>query len=201
VIAGGTANEDAGIILNAAALPTDMQIAVQHQVMLTSAGSGSEAEMLAVVQATAQPTVAPATEEDARRRIVAYQQDDGDAYITYIDPGDQEWYWVADAWSLTPGAWGTVTLGTPVIYDFFSDGASWWIEVRDGTGTGVLTTTAAEPIPWSGVKNPTLDDRWLYWGEVYTDQFAASAESDWFYLRDFVDPEPTTELGYQVAQP
>jgi parallel beta-helix repeat protein len=199
-IADGGQPEDAGIILNDAALPTDVQFTVQHQVKLVSGLPGSEAEMLAIVQDSSQSTVADSSTENSRRRIVAYEQDDGDAYISYVDPLDQQWYWYADAWSLVPDLWGTVTVDTPAIYDLFSDGASWWIVVRDGTGA-VLTTTATAPVPWSSVKNPGPDDLWLYWGEVYTDQFWASTESDWFYLRNFVDPEPTAVLGVQVTPP
>jgi hypothetical protein len=202
-ISGGLAPTDAGIILNNAALAPDLQFAVQHQVKLVSGLGGSEAEMLAVVQATPQPTVDTATNEASRRRIVAYQQDNGDAYISYIDALDHPWYWYADNWWTAPdpvNPWGTVAVNTTAIYDIFSDGTYWWIVVRDGTGAP-LTTTVTALVPWSNVKNTSPDDRWLYWGEVYTDQFAASTESDWFYLRDFVDPEPTTVLGFQVTPP
>ena len=41
----------------------------------------------------------------------------------------------------------------------------------------------------------TGDPFWFYWGEAYTDFYFTDVKSDWVYVRDYVDPEPSTALG------
>jgi hypothetical protein len=198
-INGGSTDPDAGIILNAGMLPADLKFVVQHQAALISAnGTGNpEAKVLAVVQASSQPGVASTAVEDPRRRIMAYQRADAEAYIFYMDGSDQRVYWNGTTWSATEDSWGSVNLGDYTVYDLVSDGTNWGIVVRNAGGT-VLTTTT--PISWSSVKDST-ESRWLYWGEVYTDQYWATTRSEWFYLRDYVDPEPSTTLAGEVTFP
>ena len=198
-IDGGSTDPDAGIILKAGILPADLEFAVQHQAALISAnGTGNpEAKVLAVVQASSQPTIAAAAVEDPRRRIVAYQRVDGASYIIYVNASSLPVYWNGSAWSTTSASWGTLALGTPAVYEFVSDGTNWSIVVSNASGTPLTTTTL---IAWSSVKD-TSENRWLYWGEVYTDQYWAMTRSEWFYLRDYVNPEPSTALAGEVALP
>jgi CSLREA domain-containing protein len=200
-ITGGTQETDAGIIINTAPLSASNQFAVQHQVTITGGIAGSEAEMLAVVESNAQPTVDDAEVEDPRRRIVVTQRvDDGEVCIFYMDTTPQTLYWDGAQWTTDPLACGSLGLASPAVYELYGDGTAWWIDVLDGSGA-VLTTTQTDPVPWSSLEDSPSEDYWLYWGEVYTDQFWASTASDWFHLRDFVDPEPTTALADQMVLP
>lgn len=196
-INGGSTDSDAGIILNASALPTDKAFAAQHQAALMSGGpSGSSAaKMIAIIQDASPPIVAVDTVADPRRRIFAYQQVDGLAYIVYVATSSQLKYWDGATWSNAAVSWGTLSLGTSAIYDFVSDGTDWWIVVSDASGTPLMTTG---PEAWSKVRD-TSGDLWLYWGEVYTNKYWATTQSDWFYLRDYVNPEPASALGGEMA--
>jgi len=72
---------------------------------------------------------------------------------------------------------------------------SWHIKVSDASGT-LLTQT--DPVLWSSVEGFS-NDAWFYWRKVYTGAYWADVMSDWVYLRDYVDPEPTSALGGEEA--
>ena len=147
----------------------------------------------AAIAGAAGPGVEDETVEDARQRIVAYQRSDGLAYIVYMATSSQLKYWDGAAWSNAPVEWGNLSSGS-AIYEFVSDGTDWSVVVRDDTGT--VLTTASET--WSKVSD-TSDDLWLYWGEVYTNKYWALTQSDWFYLRDYVNPEPSSAIGGEMG--
>ncbi len=200
VLSGGAAAADAGISVATSALVANKQFAIRNKVKVVSGGGAGapEAKMIGIVDSATQPTVAVAASEDPRRQIFAHQRvTDNEVRIQYYDTAGNPVHWDGTLWLPPGGNWTALPLDTYHIYDLLSDGTNWQIVVSDATGT-VLTTT--DPIAWASTWNPG-NDSWFYFGEVYTDFYFVDQRSDWVYLRDYVDPEPTVSLAAETAGP
>ena len=124
---------------------------------------------------------------------------DNQAQIIYVDTTGTLNYWdhSTSSWTTTPTAFANLNLNTYYIYDLISNGTSWYVMVRTAFGAPVTITN---PVTWASVQN-LGSNFWFYWGEIYTDQHWADQDSDWVYLRDYVDPEPLTGLGGEEPLP
>ncbi|KPJ58692.1 MAG: hypothetical protein AMJ46_13775, partial [Latescibacteria bacterium DG_63] len=184
--------EDAGIIVMVNALPSDRKFAIRHKTKLVSGGGDSNPEVktIGILESASTPPVETSANENPRRRIMAFQRVDGQAWIIY-NPSGAGVYWDGTQWVSGWGNWGTLSLDTYYIYDLISDGTDWWVVVSDANGTPLTTTTK---VPWSNVQD-NGDPFWFCWGEVYTDFYYADQKSDWVYLRKYVDPEPSASAG------
>jgi hypothetical protein len=184
---------DAGIIVADSAIATDREFAIRHMTRLVSGGGPTNPEVkdIGIVESASQPTYADSSVENPRRRIVIYQRVDTDSKIFYFNTSSEQIHWNGSNWVSASSYWGTLSLDTNYIHELISDGTDWFIRVSQANGT-VMTTT--DTVAWSSV----LDNSspfWFYWGEVYTNFYYADVKSEWVYLRDYVDPEPTTSLS------
>jgi CSLREA domain-containing protein len=203
VIDGGSANEDAAIVVGTNALASDRQFAIRHMInhvsgdtLLPAGCCNPEVKLVGIVDSSGQPTVTDDTIENPRRRVIAFHRadqnmepgEDLEAWLLYFDSGHNPIHWDGAAWVPGNDCWTTLPLDTYYIYDLISDGTSWYFKVSDAGGTLLTQTT---PVLWTSVETFT-NNAWFYWGDVYTTAYWHDTKSDWFYLRDYVDPEPTT---------
>ncbi|MCZ6551327.1 MAG: right-handed parallel beta-helix repeat-containing protein, partial [candidate division NC10 bacterium] len=184
---------DAGIIVTTNSLPSDNQFAIRHKMKVFSGGGGTNPEVKAigVLESASQPLVADAATENPRRRIIDFARTDGQSWIFYYDTGGNPFHWNGTTWVSGVANWGSLSLDTYYIHELISDGTNWYIRISDANGTAVTTTTS---VAWTSVQD-TGDPFWFYWGEAYTDFYFTDVKSDWVYVRDYVDPEPSTALG------
>src|SRR3990170_1224252 len=202
VIDGGLEDLDAAIIRADSPLPLDHQFAIRHQTKVVSAdtiaGADPELRLLGIVNDTFEPGVEDASVEDGRMRImVTHVATTEEMRIYYVDSFGSVAHWDGSGWWGGMGSFASSPLDIYHVVEMESDGVDWWIRVLEEDGTLITQT---DPAPWSDVYGLT-DDLWFYWGEVYTDQYWGLQRSDWLYLRDFVNPEPTTSLGTEQGQP
>jgi hypothetical protein len=209
VINGGSANEDAGIIVTDSALPGDRKFTIRHKINhvsgstdLPSGCCNPEVKLIGISESASQPAVPPSL-DNAQRRISVFHRTDTNvdggqeltSWIFYFKPGHTPVNWDGTQW-VDPGntiSWGTLPMDTYFIYDLVSDGTNWYVRVSDANGT-VITET--DPVPWTSVEDNS-NDFWFYWGEGYTAAYWHDTKSDWVHVRKYVDPEPTTSIGGQ----
>ncbi|HEY47536.1 MAG TPA: DUF2341 domain-containing protein, partial [Anaerolineae bacterium] len=196
---GTTETTDAGIILKTTELPIDNQFAIVHKTKVVSGGgvSNPEVKLIGIGEDSSQYAVALNTVENPRRRIIDFQRIDTDAQVYYYSDPVTPNYWDGDAWQTGNGFWGNLSLDTYYIHELISDGTDWYVRISDATGAEIEVTA---PILWSNTYD-NGESFWFYWGEVYTNFYYADQKSDWVYVRDYVDPEPTTGLGGEVDAP
>jgi hypothetical protein len=189
------ANEltDSGIIVYNTAIASDRQFAIRHKTRVLSGGGVSNPELKAIgIQESAGvAAVDTSANENPRRRIIDFHRIDTLAQVYYFDGPGSANYWDGAAWQPGNGFWGNLPLDTYYIHELISDGTDWFVRISDSGGTPITTT---DPIAWSTMYD-TGDPIWFYWGEIYTDFYYGDQRSDWVYLRDYVDPEPTSAVG------
>ncbi|MDD1670895.1 MAG: DUF2341 domain-containing protein, partial [Methanomicrobiales archaeon] len=152
-----------------------------------------ETKTIGIVESASPATVVSAATENPRRRIVAFfRANNQQSYIMYFDTSGNPQNWNGNSWVSGDNSWGTLQLNTYYIYDLVSDGTSWYIRVSDASGNAVTTTST---IPWASVKNGATGTFSFYTGEVYTDYYWVNQKSDWLYLRNTVNPEPTVAVN------
>ena len=153
-----------------------------------------EVKIIGIVEGVAQPTVTTSATENPRRRIIVFHRaNNNETFIQYWLSEVSPFHWDGAAWVAGNGVWtNTLTLDTYYIYDLISDGTNFHIEVRDAAGTLLTSTT---DVPWTSVLDNGGEDYWYYTGDVYTNAYWHDAKIDWLYLRDNVNPEPTSALG------
>ncbi|MDD1671126.1 MAG: hypothetical protein LUQ67_07470, partial [Methanomicrobiales archaeon] len=193
----GTAETDSGIVITANPLPASKQFIIRHKTKIVSLGGTSNPELkgLGIYQLATQPGVTTSALENPRRRITMYHRFDGGSWINYNNSAAVDYSWVGGSWQSGYSSWGPLSLDTYYIYELVSDGTSWYTRVSDASST-VLTTTT--PITWANTQN-TGTSWWFYWGDPYTGYYYGDQKSDWVYLRDYVNPEPTSSLGTEQA--
>jgi hypothetical protein len=186
---------DAGIIVKTTELPTDNQFVIRHETRLLSGGGASNPEVknIGIQESTGQAAVDTSLNENPRRRIIDFTGVDTNAQIYYFSASEVSHYWDGSAWQSGNGFWGNLSLNTDYIHELVSDGTDWYVRITDDTGTEI-ESTASSPILWSNT-NDTGQSFWFYWGEIYTNFYYADQASDWVYVRDYVNPEPTTSLS------
>ncbi|MFQ5922424.1 MAG: hypothetical protein ACE5M4_06235, partial [Anaerolineales bacterium] len=198
VIDAGNVATDAAILVDENTIPFDRKFAIRNIINL-EAGTG-EGVLFGIAEDAFDPTVTDAATEDARRRImVTHDATSQLVYITYVDSADTTWYWNGTSWVSTPGtSYTTWALDDFHAIEMYGDGTDWWFEIKDLSGTLVEKTG---DISWSSVKD-IGGDFWYYWGEPKTDQeWIDFISSDWLDIRQYVNPEPTSALGFQEMPP
>ena len=193
---GTTEGTDAGIIVTGSGLPSDNRFAIRHKTKVISGGGagGPEVKAIGIGESAGSYGVDLNTNENPRRRIISFVTADTFAsQIYYYYASDACNYWDGTAWQTGNGWWtgGNLSADTYYIQELISNGTEWYVRISEADGT-VLTTTT--PIAWADTYD-TGNDFWFYWGEVYTNYYYADAKSDWFYVRTYIDPEPTSALG------
>ena len=198
VLSGGAADADAGILVRNTALASDNEFVIRHKFNHVSGDSvaccNPEVKIIGIVESVAQPTVTTSATENGRRRVMVFHRaTDNGTNIQYWDTGGNPVHWTGAAWVAGDGVWSTtLALDTYYIFEIFSDGTNFHIDVRNATGTLLTSTT---DIAWTSVLDNGGEDYWFYTGDVYTNAYWHDAKSDWLYLRDYVSPEPTSALG------
>jgi hypothetical protein len=186
---------DAAILVTTNSLPSDKKFAIRHMTNLVSGGpdGSTEVKTIGISQYNTRLTVADSSIENDRRRIIAFHRVDEEAWIIQ-DPNVDGDSWTGSAWDGKWVKWGDLSpLDTYYIYDLISNGTSWYVKVSDANGNEITTTTA---VPWSNIEDdPPGAPFWFYLGEVYTNAYYADQKSDWFYVRQYVDSEPTTSVA------
>jgi hypothetical protein len=195
---GTDENADAGILVSTNTLPDDKKFVIRHKTKLVSGGGISDPEFkgIGIGKSAGTYGVDTNTNENPRRRIISFiRADDSWAQIYYYSAFDFCYHWDGTAWQTGNGFWdqGNLSLNTYYIHELISDGTEWYVRISEADGT-VLTITT--PIAWANTYD-TSNDLWFYWGEIYTNFYYADVKSDWVYVRQYIDPEPTTSMGNQ----
>jgi hypothetical protein len=191
---------DAGVIVGKSQLPSDNQFAIMHKTKLVSGGgiSNPEVKNIGIQESVGQATVDTSANENPRRRIIDFTRVSTQAQVYYFDSPGSANYWDGAAWQTGNGFWGNLSLDTYYIHELISDGTDWYVRISDAGGTEIEVTT---PILWSNTYD-TGNPFWFYWGEIYTDFYYGDQKSDWVYVRDYVDPEPSAALtGLETDAP
>jgi hypothetical protein len=116
-------------------------------------------------------------------------------YLGYTPAIGKDVSWDGTQWVPFTTFWGEAALGTYTTHQLRSSATSFSVAVADADGNALAATTQAA---WTDVVDRGAPD-WLYMGEVYTDEFAITAQYRWFYLRPLVEPEPVATLGPEQA--
>jgi hypothetical protein len=185
----------AAIVAITEPLPEDNGFEFVNRARLVSGEAiDSNMKYFAMVASPEPPEVSEQAPEHARRILIAHHLTNNEQGIGYTASDGTELSWDGNAW-IVPGAfWGDAGLGTYTTHALVSTAESFFIEATDGED--ILTRT--EPVPWSMVRIPA-GPHWMYMGEVFVDYYVCVAEYDWFFLRRTVDPEPSVQLGGEVA--
>jgi VCBS repeat-containing protein len=192
VIDMGTNSGDAAIV--STPIDASKRFVLRHKVMyIGSTGTVDDLNIAAIVQNATQPVVTVNMTFNPTFRVYFYQDRTGSFIMQYIDSSRIAHRWNGSSWQTSsPAPWAyNGSIGTYYIAEIVSDGNQFYQVLRDGNGN-VLTQTT--PVLWDQV----LDDGnplWLVWGEPYTSHYWLDAKSDFFYLRDYVYPEPAVLVG------
>jgi len=184
----GTSDADAGMVVTENPLPTDKKFMIRYKVNLVSLGSGQELKAFSINQWDGRPTVCVNTIYNPTRRIHVLQ------YATYLklvyEGTGGRMHWNGTNWTSTASTL-SCSVGTYYIWEFISNGTNWYIVWKYANETVIGQT---DLVAWSSVTDNGYD-WWFLWSEPYTNYWWGDVKVDFFYLRDYVSPEPAINVG------
>jgi len=190
----GTSVSDASIV--STQLPTDRAFTLRHKIRRASS-SEDTLYVATIVQNPTQPVVTVNTAFNPTIRIYFYEQlSAGSAQFSmqYRNSSDTRYRWNGSSWvTSSTMAYTGGTANAYYIAEIVSDGDEFALVLRDDSEALLTQTT---PIAWADVLSPN-NSLWVLWGEPYTSHYYLDARSDFFCLRDYVSPEPSTTLGVE----
>jgi len=182
-----TSDADAGMIVTNNPLPADKKFMIRYKVNLVSLGSSQELKTFSINQWDGRPTVCVNTIYNPTRRIHVLQ------YATYLklvyEGTGGRMHWNGTNWTSTVSTL-PCSVNTYYIWEFISNGTNWYVVWKYANETVIQQT---DLVAWSSVTD-NGHDWWFLWSEPYTNYWWGDIKVDFFYLRDYVSPEPTTNL-------
>jgi hypothetical protein len=176
----GTSSADAGLVYLKDALDVSKPITIKHRVRVLGLTGMHCFYQIGIKQNPVYPICGDLSSIQARERI-NFELRDNLAGGVWIQIGYWDSTWNGVHWNQASGTWGAPGTGWTVVdgdfhlAEFHSDGAEWYIIVRDQAGSIIIQTT---PIAWSD----TYDDGsnyWFIWGDDCTSYFYGDGESDY----------------------